>query len=91
MLISPTMRAHIDRLSLLVKRAHDEGVPLDNAFRDGIRQRLGLTDDQLATLLQVALVEQRKQIEEQQRIQRRLEAELHAKRARRHGGPLSVV
>ncbi|AJF96994.1 hypothetical protein TW95_gp0260 [Pandoravirus inopinatum] len=91
MLISPTMRTHIDQLVLSVQRARDEGVPLDDAFRDSVCRRLGLTDDQLTALLQVALVEQRKQIEKARRTQRRLEAELCAKRAGSRRGPLSGV
>lgn len=89
MLISPTMRAHIDQLVLLVQGAHDKGVPLDDAFRDSVCRRMGLADDQLTVLLQVALAEQRKQIEKKRRTQRRLETELHAQRAGSRRGPLS--
>lgn len=91
MLISPTMRAHIDQLVLLVQGARDEGVPLDDAFRDGVCRRMGLAHDQLTVLLQVALAEQRKQIEKERRTQRRLEAELHAQRAGSRRRPVSGV
>lgn len=69
-------RDQIDQLTLLVLRARDRGTPLDSAFYDSARRRLGLAHDSFARLLRDALDDIQRQIAEEQRIQQEIEDRL---------------
>nr|UDO47126.1 hypothetical protein [Pandoravirus massiliensis] len=69
-------RDQTDQLALLMANAKDSRVPLDRAFYDIARHKMGLGCDSFARLLRDALDDIQRQIAEEKRIQEELKDRL---------------